>query len=100
MKEISRIREFSGENAHKTIREQIMHEEPEDKHKILTYLKSFPADCAAGMSLVDEITGETLESGVEGYEDGQFYWDSREIYHYEKYNIKLDEEFVQYVLNK
>lgn len=100
MKEISRIREFSGDEACESITKQIRDNAPEDKEKILGYLKSFPADCAAGMSLVDEITGETQNIGVEGYEDGEFYWDTREIYHFEKYNIKLNADFMQHVLSK
>lgn len=99
MKEISKVKEFSGDSAHKSIKEQIRDDEIEGKQKILKYLKSFHSDSAAGMSLVDEITGKTQKSGVEGFEDGLFYWDTREIYHFEKYNLELNEDFIQHVLN-
>lgn len=70
------------------------------KGRILEYLKGFPVDCAAAMSLCDEVTGKTLGAGVCGYEDknGGWYWDDRMIYHFEKYNMKLSEEFINYVL--
>lgn len=100
MKAISKVKEFSGDENHKSVKALIGQEELAGKKKILEYLKSFEADCAAGMSLQDEITGEYVDSGVLGFEDGQYYWDTREIYHFEKYNMQLEDEFVKYVLNR
>lgn len=98
MKEISNVKEFTGEKNDKTIKELTQVEPMEDKHKILVYLKSFEPDCAAGMLLMDEMTGEILDSGVNGYEDGTFYWDTRHIYHFEKYNLKFNDDFIEHVL--
>lgn len=98
MKEISKVKEFSGDNSYSSIKELIGKYIPE-KDKILKYLKSFSPDCAAGMCLVDEITGEEVGIGVEGYEDGVYYWDTREIYHFEKYNMELQNDFLEYVLS-
>lgn len=100
MREISRIREFSGEKSDKSIHEMISEKAIPQKDEILQYLKSFQPDCSAGMLLQDEITGELLKFGVNGFEDGNYYWDSREIYHFEKYNMQLEKEFVEYVLQK
>ena len=97
MKVISSVREFSGDDNHRSVKDSIGQRELACKEKILKYLNSFEADCAAGMSLRDEITGEYVDSGVSGYEDGQYYWDTREIYHFEKYNMELNEDFVEYV---
>ena len=98
MKPISSVIEF-GDNAGKKIKELISEKSIPAKEKVLAYLKSFDPDCVAGMYLVDEVTGETIHSCVEGYEDSEFYWDTREIYHFEKYNLHLDEDFVEYVVN-
>ena len=54
------------------------------------------------MSLKDEITGQTTYKGVSGYsdEEGGWYWDDRMVYHFEKYNMRLSEDFLDYVLSK
>lgn len=100
MKEISLIKEFTGDENFKSIRGLISNNEIPNKNIILQYLKSFPPDCAAGMCLKDEITGKIVNTGVNGYEDGVYYWDTRHIYHFEKYNLILDNNFIQYVLGK
>ncbi|WP_314330460.1 hypothetical protein [Oribacterium sinus] len=54
------------------------------------------------MSLKDEITGQTTDKGVSGYSDEEagWYWDDRMVYHFEKYNMRLSEDFLDYVLSK
>ena len=98
MKTISKAKEFSGENAHKSIKDLIGKKIPQ-KSQILSYLKSFEPDCAAGMLLVDEVSGKETALSVEGFEDGIYYWDSREIYHFEKYDMELDKDFIRHVLS-
>lgn len=100
MKEISNVKEFSGEEKFKSVKNMISENEAAGKKEILQYLKSFEPDCSAGMILVDELTGKEVGSEVNGYEDGQFYWDSRHIYHFEKYNLELNKEFIEKVLNR
>ena len=100
MKAISNVRNFTGDEKAPELKSVIQKSEPEQKNKVLAYLKSFNPDCAAGMFLTDEITGKTIEEGVKGYEDGEYYWDTREIYHFEKYNMKLNEDFIEHVLNQ
>ena len=51
------------------------------------------------MLLVDEVTKETMGEGVEGYEDGEYFGDSRDIYHFEKYNLILSEAFIKHVIS-
>lgn len=100
MKEISNVKEFSAEDTFESVKELISENSIDGKDKILQYLKSFEPDCAAGMTLVDEITGADTGISVNGYEDGRYYWDTRHIYHFEKYNLKLNDDFVEYVLSK
>ncbi len=100
MKGISCVKEFAGDDTYMPLKDLISDTPIKGKIKILKYLKSFSSDCAAGMSLVDEITGDSLNTCVCGYEDCKYYWDDREIYHFEKYNLKLNDDFIEYVLNK
>lgn len=98
MKEVSNVKEFTGEENDEPIKNLVQDRTIEEKSRVLAYMKSFKPDCAAGMSLKDEMTGEVLDSGVSGYEDGVFYWDTRHIYHFEKYNLKLNDDFIEHVL--
>lgn len=98
MKEICNVKEFSGDDSFLSAIELVSSDAIPEKEQVLKYLKSFDIDCTAGMSLLDEITGEDVGVGVNGYEDGDYYWDTRHIYHFEKYNLKLDERFVHHVL--
>ena len=34
------------------------------------------------------------------YESGDYYWNTSDIYHFEKYDLKLNDDFVQYVLEQ
>lgn len=89
MKNISIVREFNDNENALSIKNKVSRNAIKDNEKILKYLKSFEPFCAAGMSLIDEITGEITSLGVNGYEDGEFVWDIREIYHFEKYNLQF-----------
>ncbi len=67
--------EFTGEG--KPVKELISDKEIEGKDRVLKYLNFFEADCAAAMSLKDEITGKELVGrGVLGYEDDRWFWDT------------------------
>ena len=71
------------------------------KDKILTFFKSFTHPIAvAGMSLYDPITREYLEDAVEAYEHDGFYWTNEDMLLFEKYNLQLDQSFIDYVLNR
>lgn len=102
MRPICNIREFSKNEEHLSIKNEIFPDPIYQKGKILEYLQGFNPDCAAGMSLKDEITGQTTDKGVSGYsdEEGVWYWDDRMVYHFEKYNMRLFEDFLDYVLSK
>ena len=100
MKEICNVSEFTGDANYPVIKSLISDVSIPEKAIISKYLKSFTPDCASGMSLTDEITGEDLNSGVSGYEDGMYYWDTRHIYQFEKYNLKLNDDFIKFVLSR
>ncbi|MBQ3155906.1 MAG: hypothetical protein IJB81_03135 [Clostridia bacterium] len=52
------------------------------------------------MSLYDPITREYLEDAVEAYEHDGFYWTNEDVLLFEKYNLQLDQSFIDYVLNR
>ncbi len=105
MKTISFVKEFNGCYNAPTIQKSTLKTAIKQKEIVLNYIKSFEPVCVSGMFLVDEITNKPVYSQtqesilVEGYTDGEFAWDTREIYHFEKYNLMLDAEFVEHILN-
>ena len=56
---------------------------------------------ASTKKLTDLVTGETVYSRCHHlYNDGVYEWTSSEIYHLEKYDLKLSEAFIRHVLEK
>lgn len=69
------------------------------KEILLKFLKNGKVTSIGGI-VIDFNDGKW--TGIESldYESGEFYWDSSDIYHFEKYDVKLNDDFVQYVLNR
>lgn len=55
-------------------------------------------DSAAASYTVDEITGKSTGIPLCAYEYEDFYWDSRDILYFEKYDMPLRSEFLNVVL--
>lgn len=70
------------------------------KQKVVNYLKSFEKNAYTTQPVIDVLTGEKLNFINDMRSDGVYSWFDSEIYHFEKYNIKLDDNFIQYVLSK
>lgn len=69
----------------------------ENKEKILAYLKKFK-DCAfTSQPVYDIYTGEKIEEADNAVTDGVYTWYHKDIYHFEKYNLKLNDEFLEYL---
>lgn len=99
MKYITDYKEFD-EEANISLLDSISDAPIVEKDKVLKYLKN-GNDAGVRCSAVHDIvgnfsTGETIHR----YTDGEFVWDSSEIYHFEHYNIKLNEEFINKVLEE
>ncbi|MGN1457589.1 MAG: hypothetical protein ACI4XP_06510 [Acutalibacteraceae bacterium] len=72
-----------------------------EKAKILEYMKSFSEPYAfTTQPVIDVFTNEELEYTDNEFFDGVYFWYKSEIYHFEKYNLKLNDDFIEYVLNK
>ena len=69
------------------------------KSKVLAYLKS-KKDVGIALRYVrEQITGESTGIELACFVDGNFAWTTDTIYHFEKYNLKLSEEFLKSVLD-
>lgn len=70
-----------------------------DKRTVLSFLKEQEPDAAAASYTVDEITGKSTDIPLCAYGFGEYYWDSRDILYFEKYDMPLQSEFINMVLN-
>ena len=69
-----------------------------NKEQILRYMKSGRVIAAAPGRLKDVFTNQPIEGQMLAYSDGDYYWGTETIYYFEKYNLKLPDEFVQRAL--
>lgn len=74
-------------------------EEIPEKHKVLEYLKSFGKTAYTTSRVIDLFTGEEQSFIDDARSDGVYMWRDSEIYHFEKYNLQLNDDFIKYVLN-
>ena len=74
----------------------------EEKKKLLSYMNDRKYLFGASTKrITDRITGESVSSVCFLlFEDKEYKWNSPEIYHLEKYDLALSDEFIQHVLGK
>ncbi len=71
------------------------------KNILLKYLRSFKPNFAFGANIHDYVTNTDVKDRYNaGYEYNGYFWTETDIYHFEKYNMPLKQEFINYVLNK
>ena len=69
------------------------------KDKILSHLRSGDIVAAAAGRALDIITGTRIPDEWVIFTDGEYQWDTSLIYHFDKYNILLPDEFIEHVTN-
>lgn len=73
----------------------------QQKEKLVEYLKKGEEYGFTSQPAQDFVTGEVLGDEVDNLlTDGQYFWSFSTAYHVDKYNIKLLDEFVDYVLKE
>lgn len=74
----------------------------QNKHLILNYFHEFDntytvVTCAA----TDYITGKKIGSeSIKTYNDGVYVWTNEEVFLFNKYDLKLNDDFIQHILTK
>lgn len=69
------------------------------KEKVLAYLQSFEDDSVCAGKVYDMHKKEYTDITNVTYCDGEYYWDSTVIYYFEYYDLKLEDKFIEKVLN-
>lgn len=96
---ILEVKEIYGNEKFPSIRDLIEETAPKSKNKILNYMKNGNVVAVAAGRATDIISGEVIDEELFCYSDGKYSWRSDTIYYFEKYNIKLPSEFIDYALN-
>lgn len=71
----------------------------ENKNAILDFLKKGKLTSIGGI-VTDFFTDTWTFIENLDYESGEYYWNTSDIYHFEKYDLKLNDGFIQYVLKQ
>ena len=83
------------------IQDNFLSSEMKNKSEILNYMKSFSEPSAyTSQPVIDRFTNQELNKINNAFSDGTYTWYADEIYHLEKYNLKLNCDFIEHVLNK
>lgn len=71
-----------------------------EKEKILAYMKQFPCSAFTSEPVFDRYTGDKVVEADNQRTDGEYIWYESWIYYFDKYNLKLNDDFIEYVLNR
>lgn len=69
------------------------------KNRVLEYLRKGKIIAVAPGRIRDIFTDEAVPGEILAYSDGKYYWNSETIYYFEKYNMKLPDEFINRILD-
>ena len=98
MNKVTNYKEFTEDNNAPSLFDSVLQINQENKTKILDYMRSFDADVVCPCAVYDFVEKIYTQSTLVYYTDGDYIWDEREIYHFENYDIKLDDGFVNKAL--
>lgn len=70
-----------------------------NKSRILQYLRSCKVIAAAPGRMRDVFSDKPIQGEMLVYSDGTYYWNTEAIYYFEKYNMKLPDEFINRILH-
>lgn len=96
---IDSYKEFGTDN-NKSVRSHISNISIPEKERILRYLRGFPNYGTRCSTLYDYVEDVLYSPTVFSHFDGTYYWDDEEVYHFEKYNMELNEDFIKWVIER
>lgn len=69
-----------------------------DKALVLSFMRGVRPRWHTGACVVDPVSGKTTDIDLNASESGGWGWDSSETYLFEKYDLALKPEFVEFAL--
>lgn len=83
-----------------SVKNYISDKETYDKVQIIAYLKSQRRVAGCPRAAIDCVTGKEISPSFSVYTDGEYDWCDFLIYHIEKYNIRLPEDFIEHIMRR
>lgn len=71
-----------------------------EKESILKYFSLFEPKAYSGSKIVDIVDNKTTDLFNNMFSDGKYTWTSLTVYLFKNYNLKLNDDFIQYVLSQ
>lgn len=100
MKEITSYKEMTENSNDKHLKDFIGFLSS-NKNDILNYFKKHnDVKSIVTFKATDYITGEKSDELIKCFDDGTYSWTNEEIYHFEKYDLKLNDDFIKHVLKR
>lgn len=81
-------------------KENTTHYTKNEKTALLQYMKAYSPCAFTSQPVKDVFSGKIVADANNARSDGEYRWYESEIYHFEKYNLKLSDEFIRHVLSK
>lgn len=97
-KSICNYKEFDDKSNYPSVKTAIGSRN-KNRDMILAYFKQFEPVVAVARPVTDYISDEKQKESVLGYTDGVYWWTNEEVYHFEKYDLKLNDSFIRHILN-
>lgn len=97
---VGNYKEIDNDNESPSVIDNISDEEIAEKKKVLSYMKSVRPDAYAPAALMDCITGEKMDIALYCCHDGIYHWRSDTIYCFEKYNLRLPDDFISFAVER
>ena len=95
---LGQFKETYNNEKYPSIYTAICNEPHPQKGKILAYLKSRKASAVSPGFYRDVIDNKTIINSPKCYTDGTYLWRSDTIYYFEKYNLRLNQDFIDHVM--
>lgn len=92
--------EFGPDMGFPSLKDSFYESEYEGQSKVIDYLKSGKVSMVGMGRSYDVVTGEEFEHEKLYMNDGVYRWNSALIYYVEKYNLKLPDKFIRYVIEQ
>lgn len=95
MKEITNNIVFDEKKCAHVMKDGAQIQKCSEKDKVLKYLRSFDVDSVSSGYVYDSVKKQYTDMKIEGYSDGEYAWESSQIYYFENYDIKLSDAFIK-----
>ena len=69
----------------------------QEKEMMLSYMKSFDAFCIGGL-VFDCVLRDSVHIENKSYSDGEYLWCEQDMYHLDKYNAAVTDDFFDHVM--